>query len=258
MLHISKRLFVLVVLDISSQTVLITGAAKRIGKAIALSFAAKKWSVAVHYNTSKDKAEKLAREINSSGGKAIAVKGDLSKHEEIPAVISQTNDAFGEIGCLVNNASTFICDSVKTATYESWIENLHVNLLAPFFLSQQFASQLSDDSHGAIINLIDQRVLNLTPNYSSYTVSKSGLWTLTQTMAQALAPNIRVNAIAPGFVLPVNEHDKEKFEKLCAATPLQQKTQVQEICRTVDYILETPSMTGQIIAIDGGKHLGWK
>ncbi|MCK5295337.1 MAG: SDR family oxidoreductase, partial [Alphaproteobacteria bacterium] len=118
--------------------------------------------------------------------------------------------------------------------------------------------QLSNNSNGTIINLIDQRVLNLTPNYSSYTVSKSGLWTLTQTMAQALAPKIRVNAIAPGFVLPVGEHDKEQFERLCAATPLRQKTQLQEICKTVNYILETPSMTGQIIAIDGGKHLGWK
>jgi NAD(P)-dependent dehydrogenase (short-subunit alcohol dehydrogenase family) len=165
--------------------------------------------------------------------------------------------ALGPLGCLVNNASSFENDAVATATRASWDEHIEVNLRAPLVLMQGFAAQLPEAASGAIINMLDQRVWSLTPYFVSYTVSKAGLWTLTQTMALALAPRIRVNGIGPGPTLPSPRQSEEQFARQCAAVPLRRGTSPEEIAAAVRFILAAPAMTGQMIALDGGQHLGW-
>jgi len=164
----------------------------------------------------------------------------------------------GPIGCLINNASIFERDEAGTASLESWERHQAVNLRAPFFLTQAFAKQLPVAAHGAVINIIDERVWHLTPHFVSYTVSKTGLWTLTKTLAMAYAPRIRVNAIGPGPTLPSPYQSQEQFDRQQARMPLGRGTTPAEICTAARFILEAPAMTGQMIALDGGQHLGWK
>jgi NAD(P)-dependent dehydrogenase (short-subunit alcohol dehydrogenase family) len=236
---------------------LVTGAAKRIGRTIALDLAAAGWAVAVHYHRSGEAAEALVGEIKAAGGRAVALAADLAREAEVETLVPRATAALGPLAGLVNNASEFEMDKIDTVTRASWDAHIEANLRAPLVLSQAFARQLPAARDGNIINLLDQRVLNLTPYFLSYTVAKAGLWTLTQTMALALAPRIRVNGIGPGPTLPSPRQTAEQFAAQNAAMPLGHGTTPEEIANAVSFILASPSMTGQLIALDGGQHLGW-
>jgi NAD(P)-dependent dehydrogenase (short-subunit alcohol dehydrogenase family) len=237
---------------------LITGGAVRIGRAIALSLAEAGYSIAIQYNRSRDEAAALAAEIAQSGGKAACFGASLQNHEEAEALVPRIREAMGPVTCLVNNASHFADDRLPAISPESWREHMAVNLEAPVFLSQAFAAQLRDAENGNIINIIDQRVLRPNPHFFSYTLSKSALWAATRTMAQALAPRIRVNAIGPGPALRSVYQSEAAFEQECRAMPLGHGTTPDEIADAVLFVLRAPSMTGQMIALDGGQHLLWQ
>ena len=236
---------------------LVTGAARRIGRVIARDLAAAGWPVAVHYHRSREDPEGLVAEIVAAGGRAVALAADLAREAEVEALVPRAVAALGPLSCLVNNASEFVMDKIDTVTRASWEAHIETNLRAPLVLSQAFARQLPAGSEGNIINLLDQRVLSLTPYFLSYTVAKAGLWTLTQTMALGLAPHIRVNGIGPGPTLPSPRQTPEQFAAQNAAMPLGHGTTPEEIAAAVRFILAAPSLTDQIIALDGGQHLGW-
>jgi NAD(P)-dependent dehydrogenase (short-subunit alcohol dehydrogenase family) len=237
---------------------LVTGAAIRIGRAIAIDLARHGWAVAVHYNGSAAAAKETVATIVAGGGLAVAVQADLGNAGAVAGLVPAASAAVGPLTLLVNNASVFEYDTVESATVAGWDSQIDINLRAPFFLSQAFAAQLPPGAReGNIVNLIDQRVWKLSPFFASYTVSKAGLWTITQTMAMALAPRIRVNAIGPGPTLP-NVHQRPgQFEQQVAATPLGRGASLDDVTTTVRHILATRSLTGQMIALDGGQHLPW-
>ena len=241
----------------STTVALVTGAGRRIGRAIALELATGGWNVAVHFNGSDDDAAEVVAAITERGQRAVAVAADLTDEEATMALVGRAAEALGPLTCLINNASVFEDDTVATATRESWDRHLAVNLRAPFVLAQSFARQLPDEAVGNVINIIDQRVWNLTPHFMSYTLSKAGLWTLTQTLALALAPRIRVNAIGPGPTLPSPRQSDDQFGRQWATLPLARPTSPDEIARATRFILDAPAMTGQMIALDAGQHLAW-
>ncbi|MGE0717790.1 MAG: SDR family oxidoreductase [Alphaproteobacteria bacterium] len=236
---------------------LVTGAGKRIGQAIALDLARHGWAVAVHYNTSASEAMATVDEIRAGGGCATAVEADLSREEPTATLVARASAALGTVGCLVNSASLFERDEALTATRESWDAHLATNLRAPFVLTQELARGLPAEASGVVVNLLDQRVWNLTPHFVSYTVSKSALWTLTRTLALALAPRIRVNGIGPGPTLPSPRQSAQQFDRQNRSVPLGHGSSPEEICTAVRFIIGAPSMTGQMIALDGGQHLQW-
>jgi NAD(P)-dependent dehydrogenase (short-subunit alcohol dehydrogenase family) len=237
---------------------LVTGAARRIGKRIALTLAEQGWHVAIHYRNSAAKAEAVAAEARLRGVRAMTVEADLAKEREVDAVMPKVAEHLGPVSLLVNNASVFEMDKAETATRASWDKHIETNLRAPLVLSQAFARQFTADRGGNIINLLDQRVWKLTPYFLSYTVAKMGLWTLTRTLALSYAPRIRVNGIGPGPTLPSPRQTPEQFAQQSASMPLGHGATPQEIARAVLFILDSPSMTGQMIALDGGEHLGWQ
>ena len=239
------------------KTVLITGAARRIGREIALDLARHGWAVAVHYHRSRAEAEAVAGLIAAAGGRAVALGADLAREPETEALVPAAAARLGPLTGLINNASVFEDDRVDTATRASWDAHLETNLRAPLVLTQAFARQLPEDESGCVVNILDQRVWNLTPYFLSYTVSKSALWTLTRTLAMTLAPRIRVNAIGPGPTLKSERQTEEHFGAQCARVPLKRGTTPAEICDGVRFILGAPALTGQMIALDGGEHLGW-
>jgi len=243
--------------EIKRKSALVTGAAKRIGREIALDLSARGWSVGIHYYRSRDEADEVVQTITGRGGHAVALQADLAVEEDARRLVPTAVEQLGMLTCLVNNASVFEHDSIDTATRESWDRHLETNLRAPLVLSQEFARQLSAPEHGCIINMIDQRVLNLTPAFLSYTVSKAGLWTLTRSLALALAPRIRVNGIGPGPTLRSQRQSEANFQRQWQSLPLQRGTTPAEICAGVRFILDAPAMTGQMIALDGGEHMGW-
>src|SRR6516162_6969998 len=236
---------------------LVTGGARRIGRALALALAADGFAVAVHHRNSHAAAERLVAGILNNGGTAVALAADLADEGAVRELLPRAQQALGPIGCLVNNAAVFAADTVETVTPESWELHLAVNLRAPFLLIQDFAKRLPNSAGGVVVNLLDQRVWSLTPYFVSYTLSKAALWTLTQTMALALAPRIRVNGIGPGPALPSARQSAEEFARQCATMPLRRGTSPQEIAAALRFILSAPAMTGQMIAVDGGQHLGW-
>jgi len=236
---------------------LVTGGAQRIGRALALALAKDGFAVAIHYNHSRTTADSLVERIRVNGGKAIAIDADLADEAAVTALLPRAERELGPIGCLVNNAAVFADDTVETATRESWDLHLAVNLRAPFVLIQIFAARLPAHMSGVVINLLDQRVWSLTPYFVSYTLAKAGLWTLTRTMALALAPRIRVNGIGPGPTLPSPRQTPEQFARQRAMMPLHRGTSPREIAAAMRFILSAPAMTGQMIALDGGQHLGW-
>lgn len=243
----------------TKQAAFVTGAAHRIGRAIAEDLASRGFAVALHCNNSTDAAEALNEEIEAHGGKACVLQADLTDEATTGGLITQAADTLGApISLLVNNASTFDHDTVETATRESWDWHMEANLRAPFVLSQTMAANLPKGQEGLIVNMIDQRVWKLTPAFMTYTLSKSGLWTLTQTMAQALAPHIRVNAIGPGPTLRNPRQSEEHFAKQMAGVPLKRGASLEEITEAIGFMLMARSMTGQMIALDGGQHLGWE
>ncbi|MBR0667827.1 SDR family oxidoreductase [Roseomonas hellenica] len=236
---------------------LVTGGAKRLGHALALTLAGQGFDIAVHYAGSQDAAEATAAEIRALGRRAVALRADLSREAETEALLPAAAAALGPLGVLVNNASTFERDEWHNATRASWDLHMEPNLRAPFRLTQLFAQQLPEVAEGVVVNMIDQRVWSLTPHFMSYTMSKAGLWAMTQTMALALAPRIRVNGIGPGPALPSPRQSEEQFARQCAGTPLRRGTSPEEIARALLAILSLPSMTGQMLALDGGQHLQW-
>jgi NAD(P)-dependent dehydrogenase (short-subunit alcohol dehydrogenase family) len=238
-------------------TALVTGAALRLGRAIALDLAKRGWRIGVHHNTSGAEAQALVEEIERLGSKAIALPADLTHEDQLRGLVQSSADALGPPTCLINNAARFEWDSPDTLDWAGWQTELDVNLRAPIFLTQAFARTLPKDASGCVINMIDQRVWRLTPEFFSYTIAKSALWTATQTLAQALAPRIRVNALGPGPVLPNRQQSEADFERECRSTLLRRGATVEEVCGAVRFLLETPSVTGQMIALDGGQHLLW-
>jgi NAD(P)-dependent dehydrogenase (short-subunit alcohol dehydrogenase family) len=236
---------------------LVTGGAQRIGRALVLALAEDGFAVAVHYRGSREPAENLVEIIRGNGGAAVAITADLGDEAAVSALLPRAEREIGPIGCLVNNAAVFANDTVETATRASWDLHMAVNLRAPFVLIQNFAARLPADAGGVVINLLDQRVWSLTPHFMSYTVAKAGLWTLTRTMALALAPRIRVNGIGPGPTLPSPRQSSEQFARQCELMPLRRGTSPSEIAAAMRFILSAPAMTGQMIALDGGQHLGW-
>ncbi len=238
------------------QTALITGSAKRIGAQIAETLAEAGYHIAIHYHQSHIDAENLQQSIIESGGKAKIFKSDLTNRQQIMALIPAINATMPPLTLLINNASIFTRDEWSDTDFDSWDKHFMTNLEAPFWLSQQFAKQIKQQ--GNIINMIDQRVLKLTPHFTSYSIAKSALWTMTRTLALALAPNIRVNAIAPGPTLPSIHQTNEQFIRQYQKLPLPQATPIDEICHAVLFIINQSSLTGQMIALDNGEHLGWQ
>jgi NAD(P)-dependent dehydrogenase (short-subunit alcohol dehydrogenase family) len=239
------------------RTALITGGAQRLGRAMALALAGAGFDIAIHCNTSTAPAEATAAEIRALGRRAAILRADLSNEADTTALLPRAQAELGPIGVLINNASTFDRDEWHDATRASWDSHIEPNLRAPFVLMQAFAKALPANAEGLIVNMLDQRVWSLTPHFVTYTVSKAGLWALTQTMALALAPRIRVNAIGPGPALPSPRQSQEQFDRQAASVPLGHGTSPEEVGRAVLAILGLPSMTGQMIALDGGQHMQW-
>ncbi len=238
------------------ETVLITGAARRIGRALAEDLAAAGWRVAVHCHASADAAEETAQAVRQAGGQAAVVAADLADPDAVADLVPRAAAALGPVTCLVNNASLFEHDVPETVTPASLDSHLSINLKAPLFLSQAVARDLPDGREGVIVNILDQRVWNLSGAYTSYTLSKYGLWGLTQMLARALAPAVRVNAIGPGPTLPSPRQSDNQFARQWRSTPLGRPVEPGEICRCLRFILDAPSMTGQMIALDSGQHMG--
>lgn len=238
---------------------LVTGAGARLGQAIAIALGQDGWRVAVHYRRSDRGALETADAIKASGSVAELVQADLSDETSTATLPRAAQEALGgPLTLLVNSASTFEDDSALNHTRENWDFHMGPNLRAPVALSQHFARALPEDEAGLIINMIDMRVRKLNPLFFTYTLSKSALWTATRTLAQSLAPNIRVNGIGPGPTLE-NVHQKPgEFEAEVAATLTQQGSNPDEIVKAVRYLIEADSITGQMIASDGGQHLMWQ
>lgn len=242
------------------QAVLVTGAAKRIGRAIALALAGEGYAVAVHYGRSREAAEALVAEIEGSGGRACAVQGDLADAQAVARLVPEAASGLGRaLTMLVNNASEFEPDDLIALDPEQWERHFAINLRAPSFLVRDFARQCPQGADGLVVNLLDQRVWKPTPHFFSYQLTKSALWTATQTMAQALAPRgIRVNAIGPGPTVSNTRQGDDDFRKQVEATPLKRGASPEEIAKAVLFLAATPAMTGQMLALDGGQHLAWE
>lgn len=240
------------------KNVLVTGAAKRLGRAIALDLAEAGWNVALHYNTSIEDAESVAAAVRTKGVQAALLQADLSQEDQNQALVARASDAIGPLTALINSASIFENDDWRSATRQSWDAHVEVNLRSPLVLSQNFAAQLPDGAAGNIINIIDQRVLKPNPQFLSYSLSKAGLSWLTTTLAQGMAPRIRVNAVGPGPVLRNQRQSVTDFERQRSATLLGHGAAPADICAAVRYLLEAPAVTGQMIAVDGGQHLIWQ
>lgn len=241
----------------TASTALITGSARRIGRAIALDLALGGWQVCVHYRRSVGEAEALVEEIRRAGGTAAAVAADLASEADVEQLIARCSAVLGPPVCLINNASEFLVDTVASVTPETWDTHLDINLKAPVFLARSLFLNLPEGAVGNVINIIDQRVWKLTPDFFSYTISKAGLWTATRTLAQALAPRVRVNAIGPGPVLKSVHQTDADFAREAELTLLKRGPTPEEIAAAVRFILASPSLTGQMIALDGGQHLTW-
>lgn len=236
---------------------LVTGGAHRLGRAIALALADSGFDVAVHCHTNRAACAATCEDIRAKGRQAALLQADLMQEAQTAALLPQATAALGPIGVLVNNASRFERDEWHDATRASWDAHLEPNLRAPFVLIQHFARLLPDTAHGVVINMLDERVWSITPHFVSYTVSKAALWALTQSMALALAPRIRVNGIGPGPSLPNARQTQEQFARQAESVPLRHGADPEEIGRAVIAILALPAMTGQMLALDGGQHLQW-
>lgn len=237
------------------RTVLITGAARRIGRAIALDMGQRGWQVAIHYRSSEREAEALAEELRRLGAVAETFRADLAVADDVDALVPAVVARLGAPCCLINNASEFQLDTLQTLTRDTWHLHLDTNLKTPVFLAQALARHLDAGCEGNVINVIDQRVWNLKPDFFSYTISKAGLWTATRLLAQALAPRVRVNAIGPGPVLKSIHQTDADFAEEAASTLMKRGVSTEEIAQAVRFILDAPAMTGQMIVLDGGQHL---
>jgi len=241
------------------QTALVTGAGKRLGRAMALRLADAGFDVAVHYHHSKMDAEEVVNLITAKGQKAAAIQADLSKEVETATLLGNVNQALGPVTLLVNSASLFEDDDIYSMTRESWDKHIETNLRAPLKLSQDFAAQAPTNANNQIVNITDQRVLKLTPQFLSYTTSKIALNELTITLAQALGPKgIRVNAIGPGPTLKNSRQSDDDWSRQNASTILGHGAVPDDICDALMYLISAKAVTGQLIAVDGGQHLAWQ
>jgi NAD(P)-dependent dehydrogenase (short-subunit alcohol dehydrogenase family) len=236
---------------------LVTGAGRRIGQVLALEAARAGYDVAIHYRASASEAEDTARAVQDLGRRAVLVRADLSDEDETRSLIAQAAP-LGPLTLLINNASAFEDDRVGGLSRATWDRHLETNLRAPIVLAEAMAQALPADRQGLVVNLIDQRVWRPNPQFFSYTLSKAGLWWATQTLAQALAPRIRVNAIGPGPTLPSVHQAPGEFEAEAAGVLLQRRASPEEVAAALRYLIDASSVTGQMIAVDGGQHLGWK
>lgn len=247
---------------------LVTGAGKRLGREMALYLAHRGYDVAVHYASSRKEAEAVVKEITALGRKAVALRADLLIETQVEKLVPMAVQGLGgPLTVLINNASIFEYDTVATVTRKSWDRHMESNLRAPFVLTQAFAAQVPEPkldergepiAGGMVLNMIDQRVHKLTPEFLSYTLAKMGLWALTRTAAQGLAPRVRVNAIGPGPTLQGNRQSDESFVTQRGATILKRGANPADITAALGFFLDSPAVTGQMISVDGGQHLGWK
>jgi NAD(P)-dependent dehydrogenase (short-subunit alcohol dehydrogenase family) len=247
---------------------LVTGAGKRLGRAMALSLAGRGHDVAVHYSTSEAEAAAVVAEIRGMGRQAVALRADLTDETQVQPLVGQAVAGLGgPLTVLVNSASIFEYDTLTSATRNSWDRHLESNLRAPFVLIQNFAAQVPDPlpdaagepvAQGLVVNMIDQRVLKLTPEFMTYTLAKMGLWALTRTAAMALAPRVRVNGIGPGPTLQGGRQSRDHFSRQRAATVLKRGANPADITAALGFFLDSPAVTGQMIAVDGGQHLAWQ
>jgi len=238
---------------------LVTGAGKRIGRALALSLGDAGYDVAIHYHSSKAEADEVVSMIVAKGRRAVALQADLSNEQETSTLIGNAAKALGPLSLLVNSASVFEQDDITSMTRDSWDRHIETNLRAPLKLSQDFAKQASPDTGNLIVNIIDQRVLKLTPQFLSYTTSKAALFTLTKTLAQALGPKgVRVNAIGPGPTLKNPRQSDEDWVRQNRATILGYGAELEDICGALMFLTTARAVTGQMIVVDGGQHLAWQ
>lgn len=240
----------------ASPVALVTGGARRIGRAIVEDLAQHGWAVAIHCNSSRGEADDIADAVRRKGGRAAVVSGDFADGNCLKRIVADSVAALGPLTLLVNNASIFEHDSVGALDRALWDRQMAINLAAPVFLAETFAHQLPEDAEGNVVNLLDQSIWRPTPNNFSYQVSKAALAAATERLAQALAPRVRVNGIAPGPALPSVYQTEEGFRRLVDSTPLHRAPDLTEFGRTIRYIVETRSITGQVIGLDGGQHLG--
>lgn len=246
---------------------LITGGAKRLGRAMALYLAQNEYDVAIHYATSQEDANDTVASIKALGKNAIMLRADLTNEREFTDLIAcAAQNLGGALSILINNASIFEYDSFETATRMTWDRHMESNLRAAFLLSQKFSKQAPKairDGNGelkaqsSIVNIIDQRVRKLTPEFATYTLAKSALWTMTQTAARAFAPNIRVNAIGPGPTLRAKSQSQEHFQMQRNATILNRGANLDDITHALGFLISAPAITGQLICVDGGQSLAW-
>lgn len=236
-------------------TALVTGAANRLGAALAEALAAAGWAVVIHHRSGADEAKALAARLTAAGGRAATLRADLAMRRQRRTLIARAAAKFGPLTLLVNNASSFAPDAVTDLDEALWDSHFAVHVEAPAFLARDFAAQLPAGAEGSIVNIVDERVLHLTPNYFSYTLSKAALWTMTQTLAQALAPRIRVNAIGPGPTLPEKGRSAASFRRARAALPLGRGADPADIAAALLYLVSARAVTGQMLAVDGGRHL---
>ena len=237
--------------------IIITGGATRIGAAIAKKLSGPNKEMVVHFNKSKSKAEILKKKLEVYGTKVYLAKGDLSKEKDIIKIIKSAKSKLKYFDCLINNASLFENDKLANFNNKSWEKHISTNLKAPALLTKEFSKNIRGNNNN-IINIIDQRIFKLTPYFFSYTISKSGLYTLTKTSAMSLSPKIRVNGIAPGPTIKNQRQTEKHFKKQYLATPLKRQVDVNEICNAVDFFIKSRSITGQVLAIDSGQSLNWQ
>jgi NAD(P)-dependent dehydrogenase (short-subunit alcohol dehydrogenase family) len=239
-----------------TRAALVTGAAKRIGSVIAIELARSGFDIAVHYGRSQADAERLADAIRAEGRRAVTLSADLAVETEAASLVPRAVEALGTLEVLVNNASVFMEDACDTSDRALWDAHIETNLRAPLVLARAFADQA--EAGASIVNVIDQRVLKPTPQFFSYSISKAGLWFATRTLAQALAPKIRVNAVGPGPTLPSIHQSPDDFQAEADNVLLQRRSTPEEIAKAVLYLVDAPTVTGQMIAVDAGQHLGWR
>ena len=240
-----------------ARKIIITGGATRIGAAIAKKLSGPNREILIHFNKSKTKAEILKKQLEKNNTKVYLVKGDLSKEKDINKILKFAKSKLNYFDCLINNASLFENDKLDNFTKNSWNNHININLKAPALLSKGFSKNIKKGNNN-IINIIDQRVFKLTPFFFSYTLSKTGLYTLTKTSAMSLSPNVRVNGIAPGPTIKNIRQSEKHFKKQYLATPLKRQVDVNEICNAVDFFIKNRSITGQVLAIDSGQNMNWQ
>jgi NAD(P)-dependent dehydrogenase (short-subunit alcohol dehydrogenase family) len=240
-----------------ARKIIITGGATRIGAAIAKKLSGPNKEILIHFNKSKTKAEILKKQLEKNNTKVYLVKGDLSKEKDINKILKFAKSKLNYFDCLINNASLFENDKLDNFTKNSWNKHINTNLKAPALLSKGFSKNIKKGNNN-IINIIDQRVFKLTPFFFSYTLSKTGLYTLTKTSAMSLSPNVRVNGIAPGPTIKNIRQSEKHFKKQYLATPLKRQVDVNEICNAVDFFIKNRSITGQVLAIDSGQNMNWQ